>query len=278
MKYRIRLKATLSLLAFILIAAFPSTSQADPLVFAGFDLFATVQRTGVMPIYHHTGFQPFVGVPLGTFDFGMGPVATFNTDTIVRRLGNATAGSPTVPIELVALQLMSVNQFDLGAGNGFHFITLQSARGGPASLGMITINGLGTEPVGGQPHGTFDSFFDVFFDIRFGSLNGPIVFSGVERISSFGNPWGHFPEPLTLQIPGVNTFLNGVNRQNDFFPLTAGPNGDPCVRVIVENGVTVTHSVCAATVPEPTTIFLLGAGLAGVAAKLRMRSKAKLKD
>lgn len=276
MKYQLRLKATLSLLTFILIAAFPSTTRADNVVLAGFDLFTT--QPGTQVDLGPAGIQPFKGLPLENFDFGMGLVATFGTDTIVQRLGNATVANPTVPIQLVALQLMSVNQFNLGAGNGFHFVTLQSARGGPASVGAITINGLGTEPAPGDPHGTFNSFFDVFFDIRLGSVDGPIVFSSMERIAQAGTPWGHFPEPGTLEIPGVNTFLNGVNRQNDFFPLTAGPSGDPCVQVIREGGVVVIHQVCAAPTPEPTTIFLLGSGLAGVAATLRRRQKAKRKN
>ena len=267
MKYQsIRVNAVLSPLILLLFAAFPGTIRADNIVLAGFDLFIT--QPGTQVNLGPAGIVALRGVPLGTFNFGSGPVATFNTDTIVQRLGNATVASPSVPIQLVALQLMTENEINLGAGTGFYFVTLQSARGGPASLGMITINGLGAEPAPGLPHGTFDSFFDVFYDIRFGSLDGPIVFSGSDHIMSFGNFWGHFPEPGDLEIPGVNTFLNGVNRQNDFFPLT-----DQCTKVIMENGTTVIHNVCPAEIPEPATIFLLGPGLAGVAIKMRQRFK-----
>ena len=112
MKYQTRLKAVFSLLTFIVLAAFPSAIRADNVVLAGFDLFTTVPGTQVN--LGPAGIQPFQGVPLGTFNFGTGPIATFNTDTIVQRQGNATVGSPTVPIQLIALQLMSVNQFNLG--------------------------------------------------------------------------------------------------------------------------------------------------------------------
>jgi len=205
----------LGLLAIVFTLAFPSASKADPLVLAGFDLFTTLPGTQVN--LAGAGLQPFIGVPLGTFDFGSGPVAVFNTDTIVQRLANATPLSPTVPIEMVALQLMSVNQFNLGAGTDFLFVTLQSARvgGGPASTGTLTIT-FGPE---GIPHGTFDSTLNVAFDIRFGSLTGPIVFSDVLVLESQDVPWSHFPPDPTVLILDVNFFLNGQNQLNDFFPL-----------------------------------------------------------
>jgi hypothetical protein len=49
----------------------------------GHDLFAT--QPGTQVNLGLAGIQPFVGVPLGSFDFGMGLGATFNTDTIVQR-------------------------------------------------------------------------------------------------------------------------------------------------------------------------------------------------
>lgn len=248
----------LGLLALLFTLAFPVTSHADPLVLPGFDLFRTLPGTQVN--LGPAGNQPFRGVPLGTFDFGDGPQEVFNTDTIVRRLASATPGSPTIPIEMVALQLMSVNQFNLGGGNDFHFITLQSIRGGPASTGTMTIN-FGPE---GIPHGTFDSVLNVFFDIRVGSLDGPIVFSSTLVLTATGVPWSHFPPSDALLLRGVNFLLNGENQLNDFFP--SGPFDE-------EKPDEGRHRVDVGQVPEPATISLLAVGIAGVAARVWKRRK-----
>lgn len=258
----IRRSVILGIVLTVFTLAFPSASQADPLVLSGFDLFATDLagtriNFGLNP--GQLGIQPFRGVPLGSFNFGGGSVNTGNADTIVQRLGNATPGTPTIPLQIVALQLMSFNQFDLGGGFGFHFITLQSARGGPASLGSMTIS-FGPE---GTPHGTFDSTFDVFFDIRLGALDGPIVFSGLKTLSVLDAPWGHFPPPDAILIPGVNFMLNGQNQLNDFFPIGL---------VLHTNPDFSSHQVLTAT-PEPTTLGLLAAGIAGFAARVYRRRK-----
>src|SRR5690349_12266098 len=95
----------LGMLLTVFTLAFPSVSKADPLVLHGFDLFTTVPGSTKVNL-PGVGIQPFKGVPLGTFNFGSGPVDTGNADTIVRRLGDASPASPTIPIQLVALQFM----------------------------------------------------------------------------------------------------------------------------------------------------------------------------
>ena len=155
-----------------------------------------------------------------------------------------------------------MNQFNTGAGAGFLFVTLQSARGGPASTGMLTIT-FGPE---GIPHGTFDSTLNVFFDIRVGSLDGPIVFSNETPLVLMAPDvlWSHFPPNGAVLIPGVNFLLNGQDQLNDFFPVGSFEERHPDGTV---------HGVETGTVPEPTTISLLAIGIAGIAARVFKRRK-----
>jgi hypothetical protein len=243
-KSRVRCRALVRAalgLAFLLTAAVGV--GAAPLVLPGWDLLHTLPGTQFMGV-------PFLGVPAGSYDFGNGLTGVGNADTIVRRLTAAGAPSGVVPIEIVALGLVSAAPVDFGAGTDFHYITLQSVRGGPASTGEMTIN-FGPE---GAPHGAFDSFFDVFFDLRIGAADGPILMSDSLILQALGAPWGHLPSPGAVQIPGVNVLLNGRDRQNDFFPI--GP-------VVHQHPAGLgTHIVEPA--PEPATFTLVGLGLLAV--------------
>lgn len=225
---------------------FAATAKAAISVDKGYDLLETTAGTTFAG-------APFQGVPLGTFDFGSGPVAVGSADTIVHRLSDLSLPGPgtgTVPIELVALQLVSAMPIDLGAGLNSYFITLQSARGGPASAGQMTITA--ADPGGG----TFNSFFDVFFDIRVGGLNGPIVLSDMLPLSSNGTNWDRSPDPNAVIIDGINHNLNGIDQQADFWPnaiTESHPSG-------------AVHSVVEAVVPEPASAIiwsLLGLTFAG---------------
>jgi hypothetical protein len=242
---------SMAVVALTILAA-PAAGIASGIVNPGFDLLHTEPGTSV-------GGVPFTGVPLGSFDFGGGAVPTGNADTIVERLAAATAPGPppAVPIELVALQLMSVVPVDFGLGVGFYFVTLQSARGGPASTGTMGIT-FGPE---GVPHGTFDSFFDVFFDIRLGSLDGPIALSNNAPLTSVGAPWAHFPPSGAVEIPGVNTLLNGLDRESDFFPVGTFTEQHP-------GPPSTIHVVSTATdgrqVPEPSAAAALVLALAAL--------------
>lgn len=203
-------------LAFAL--AQPFRARADFKVLPGWDLLTTD------PVLTTFLGHNWRGVPLGTFNFGgaISNQSVGSTDTIVQRHAPATIPDPpgapaadVIPIEIVALGLASVTPLDLGAGLGIHYLTLQSDRGGPASLGQMTVN-FGTDAF---PAGSFNSFFDVFFDIRIGGLDGPIIASDSLTITSQGNPWAHEPPPGLLLLDGVNHLLNGQDTANDFWPL-----------------------------------------------------------
>ncbi len=121
-------------------------SEAGPIVVAGSDFLETVQGTAFRGI-------PFKGVGR----------------TEVRRLEDANAPMETIPIELAQLQLMSVQPVE----GQFLFVTLQSARGGPASTGEMEIL---FDP------DLFQSSINVLFDIRVGGPEGDIIVSDADTL------------------------------------------------------------------------------------------------
>lgn len=237
-----------SVLILLCVLACGTVTLAAPVVLQGSDYWRTTSGTVFNGI-------PFVGVPVGPG----------NTDTIVRRMADAVlSGLPSsaiIPIELVALNLVSAFPIDMGAGLGLHYITLQSARGGPASTGQMDIHYTAADDgLSGTPEGTFDSFFDVFFDIRLGALNGPIVMSDMLQLNNQGATWDATPPPgITLVSGPVGDLLASLHTskgqdQLDFFP---GP-----VSERHPGGIAI-HNVENST-PEPESALLLAAGLAAL--------------
>jgi len=236
-------------------AAGPEARAGSLTVDAGYDLWRTLAGT-TFP-----GLGNLVGVPLGSYNFGSGPVGVGDTDTIIHRLDNVTVAAVgntgTTRLEMVSLQLETAAPVDFGgAGLDNYFITLQSTRGGPATLGSMGIT------FGSLDGGSFTSFFDVFFDIRKGSLNGAIVFSNTDalRLTSDGADWNRIAPPGAVVINGVNHFLNGLNNDMDFWPLVGvvpplkplterHPNGAVHIVTLADSGTTT---------PEPAS-WLMGA-------------------
>jgi hypothetical protein len=251
----------------MLFLAAGSVSQAAPVglsVVLGSDYLSSIPGGSSFP-----GLGTLNGVPYGG--------ALGNTDTIVQRKSDAVfpGGSPpgtapAIPIELTALQLVTVAPLDFG-GNGIanYFVTLQSARGGPSSVGSMTITlGALDDGTAANPEGTFSSFFDVFFDIRKGSLGGPIVFSSDLVLTNSSSPWDATPTPgtviLTAPVGSQNANLHTGKAvgQMDFFPLGPFSETHPNGAVHAVQGANGNTS----QIPEPGTSLLIGAGLLGLAA------------
>jgi hypothetical protein len=218
-----------------------SASYADWTVHEGWDLFVTVNGT-------QFNGEPFLGEPLGTFNFG-GSIGTKtlneDIDTIMHRTEAATVtetpgNSDTIEIELVALQLKSVNQFNWGAGNGYHYITLDTGQSSTGTMDITFDDAAG---------GTFDSFFTVYYDIRYGAVDGTIISFGNHLMEANSVPWGRVSPDEDYEIQDVNYLLDGSTTNEDFWP-------DGEIIHIPPTG-TDKHNVSA---PEPATMSLLAIG------------------
>jgi hypothetical protein len=249
------LKSPLALgLATVLCGlALPSTLQAQTSqVLAGYNCFDTDSGT----TYAGTSWQ---GVPLGTFNFGSGPLSVGATDTIVQRLGpTVTTPGGTMAIQVDALQLQTTTPVSLGGGPvGYYYATLNTSF---ANTGVLTVDSF---PTSSANPGTFHDYFTVNFDIRYGSVNGPIVL-----------PAGSPGTVLTLDCNALwQTFLpdpppSVVHR----YPATGDPTDLHIVHVDPSD-VSVNEANFFFPIPEPSGLALLGMGALCLAIKTRWGRK-----
>lgn len=231
--YRVGTALALAVAVAVAVAAGPARAAV---VLLGADYFATVQPTLFPPL---GGLNPLAGLSIGPG----------NTDTIVHRQSDCsldlhTAGSHcTIPIELMALSLVS---------------TVDSRvrlRESPtlASTGAMTMTS-----DGGGTGGTFNSFFDVFFELSFdggGTFNprGPL------HLTSSDTGWSTIENGLLVNgLVGdqiANRHTNKGPDDVDFYlpGVVAEQHPDGSV-----------HSAVHAA-PEPSSVALLGLGLAAMA-------------
>jgi hypothetical protein len=252
----------------------PSRGQQHYTVDPGWDLFVTSAPDTLAFGYY------WEGVPLGTYNFGgsIGVQNVGNTDTILQRNGPVvgSAGSTSAFTgALVALQLQSVGQINLGAGLGYYYITLQSTDGtGPASTDSGEMY-FDPDNLGGW----FTDTLDVFYDVHYGSLTGPIVYQGSEMLANNATinggvaaPWAHIGDPyFGPVIANVNYFLDESDTSADFWPTTSGI-GFNSSGTLIHVGGAFQHGV---VIPEPSTTALLGLGTLGLLAYEWRRRTAK---
>ena len=204
-----------------------TSGQAAFTIEPGWTLLQTSTGTDVnLPF---VGWTPFIGVPFGNFDFtqgeqgdfgrGIGTKFTATTDSFAKRLSPAVApGSNTtvtIPVELIGLQLRSVNRVGGPFNNRFVFVTLQSARGGPATLGQMMIT------FDDNHGGSFTNFFEVYYDYRLDSVDGPIVASYNKPFYGHQAAWSRTPPTNAFLVPRVNHLLNGTNAEGSFYVSVA---------------------------------------------------------
>lgn len=274
--------ALLSVSLVLLVQSSPTAAQVVP---AGSDLLTTTFPTSFDPDGDLGPFPaiPFVGVPLGTFDFGGGPVGVGSTDTIVERLAPAFGpGIDTIPIEMVSLQLVSAVPLPLapfgGAGTDFIGVTLSSDRGrdggdppnGAASTGMLDIDF--------DTH-TLNSAIDLNFDLREGGVFGPILPLGADLSDLLVSPtpirWEleladsiQVDNPLELSLSAIQPpSMLAISRH--FFEITLDGGGRPFEIPGVNDGFFV--GVRNLVVPEPSTLALVILGVVSLGRSRRRR-------
>ena len=199
-----------------------------PRIDTGWTLFQSIEGTQVnLP---EVGFTPFQGVPYGEFDFTTGYLGDFGrdigvqetsmADCFVKRLMTAYKPDPeagtivTIPIEMVGLQLRSVSPVGGPFGEQYVYATLQSARGGPQTLGVMAID------FEGDDSGTFHTTLQIYYDIRVGSLDAHPYPQSAKAFA--GRPesptsWRKSAPEGALLLHGVNAMLADDNAGN-FFP------------------------------------------------------------
>lgn len=251
-----RMLKRLAIASTLVGASLLTASAHADVVLLGSDYFETVQPTFFTPL---GALNPLAGLVIGPG----------TTDTIVQRQADCTlslliAGSMcTIPIELVALSLVStVNPL----------VVLREAPGSVA--GTSRSGGTMTMTSDGSGTGGFfiSSFFDVFTEL---SLDGGLTFAPLADVplSSGATPWTIIePSPPALLVPSLVGDQN-ANQHTNKGACSTPPCVDFYVPFVQEQhpGVGL-HSAKGATIPVPTTLALLGAGLGLMGLARRRRS------
>jgi PEP-CTERM motif len=229
---------------------------------AGYDLLVTTEA-----VFNFGGGIPFVGVPLGTYDFGGGSKDVGVTDTILRRLDPVTnladGDSQTINLQMVALSLRSkfeINWSGFGGNASEYVKTVNLVDGGSR---MTIKNGVDDLDVLDEK-GTFNSDLRFSFQLE-GVTSGRLSDTFTITMEQRGSTWQHIPMNEYGLIDGVNYNTGGANRANDFHTGEA------------KHGPEHSHTTYGTSnVPEPTSMFAIG--LACMAAGGRFARRRRLQQ
>jgi hypothetical protein len=213
------------------------------------------------------GYQPFIGVPLGTFDFGTTPNPpsgppvrgiqdVYTGDTIIRRNSGGTLNSITdsftTSIDVMAVCLKSAQPLDFGGGSQIYYATLDAG----VNSGTMTIKG----------DGTWTNDFEFTVALRPGSKTATPERYVTKEFHGHG---------LWVSKPSANYYLSYPQLANLHAAIVFDPQADgdfflsgPAIH---DDGNGSGHNVIDiySSVPEPSTGLLLLAG--GVAVVWRKR-------
>jgi hypothetical protein len=250
----VTLRRSLSFISTFLVGTFlVSHAALASSILLGSDYLTTVADT----FFDFPGIGP---VPLEGRPIGPG-----NTDTIVQRQADAIlpalGSSDMIPIEMVALSLQSTRPVNI---DGSFFDVFVHLTPGTNSTGEMTINHEFADNGTPAPEGTFTSFFDIFFTVELTPTGGgaPVSQNFVSRLVSDPAFWSHEPD-AGPPAPVIITGLPGDQTANLHSPVPASFDDFFIVGVVEERHQAFPglHRARQATVPEPSTLLLMGFGL-----------------
>jgi hypothetical protein len=253
------MKTRNSVLAVLLMCLICSPAWATP-IGPGFDLFETPPgRTYVDLSSFGIGIVQLQGnrAPVSAlFPAPLNNPAINDTDTIVQRLAgiNPLPPSGTIPVELVALSLVSVAPVNIG-GNFYDLSVLGGSLltpSDPSPLGSMTVN---HEFANG---GTFTASLPVHATLTFTQVGNPLnTFNQPFSDTFLTTPpgvWSHTPRPDDAHVDPpfpAGDFYAGVD------PITGQKV------LTLEQSLLAAHGVLPAQVPEPISLAIAAVGAIG---------------